>query len=246
MASNVTELIIKVGKKSTLSFSHSTAYRVVTYDELVETSKYLPECNLLIIEGIFDGEYENIRDFVTEYLKNSNNKVWFYTDDANDENINGLVDELDCDIFMTKESLFRNIFDVTKLNISTDINLRKELSESIQVEDGYGIFDGNFGIPDTEVLEEVDIPEIPETTEIPEPTETTEVHIPEIEETDVPVVAKKEDIEIIVHDIPDTAITFKGHSHKSKIVLKKKRKYLFQHYQTIQQVHMNLDPFRVS
>ena len=163
MASNVTELIIKVGKKSTLSFSHSTAYRVVTYDELVETSRLLPDCNMLIIEGIFDDEYDNIKNFVDNYLKaDKNNKVWFYTDDVNDENINGLVDELACDIFMSKESLFRNIFELTKLNISTDIKLRKELNTQIEVKDDFSGFDINFGEElegEDAGLEEVD-PEI--------------------------------------------------------------------------------------
>lgn len=161
MASNVTELIIKVGKKSTLSFSHSTAYRVLTYDELVETYKYLSDCHMLIIEGIFNDEYDNIRDFVSNFLHSSNeNKVWVYTEDTNDEITNGLVDELDLDIFYTKESLFRDIFDKTKLNISTDISLRKELGKLLETTDEFSGFEISFGDIVDETIENIE--EVPD------------------------------------------------------------------------------------
>lgn len=130
MTNSLPELIIKVGNKSVLSFSHSKAYRVVTYDELVATSKVLNNCHMMIIEGISDSEYDNIRDFVKSFTeKDESNRVWIYTENDSDDAVNGLIDELGYEIFDTQEKLFRDIFDKTNLNITTNVKLRKALNE---------------------------------------------------------------------------------------------------------------------
>ena len=130
MTNSLPELIIKVGNKSVLSFSHSKAYRVVTYDELVTTSRILSDCHLIIIEGINSDEYNGVRDFVKSFIdKDEANKVWIYSENTGDETINGLIDELGFDIFETQDELFKDIFDKTNLNISTNTKLRKTLNE---------------------------------------------------------------------------------------------------------------------
>ena len=193
MTNSLPELIIKVGNKSVLSFSHSKAYRVVTYEELVITSEHLKDCHVLIIEGIIDDEYTNIRNFIQSFKeKDEANKVFIYTENESDENINGLIDEFGFDIYTTQNDLFRDIYDKTKLNITTNIELRAQLNKLEQTDVNDDPFsDFNF---DNEVEEkQTRVDEVEEQKE----TENTAEVSTEHKETESELKVKIEKKEII-------------------------------------------------
>lgn len=128
MTNDFLELIVKVGKKSTLNFSHAKAYRAISSVDLVNKSKNHSNCQLVIIENIREEELNDVKDFIISFTKRGvDNKVWFYVKD-NDDITCGLADELEYEIFMSEDKLFRDIFNKTGLLITSDIKLRKELS----------------------------------------------------------------------------------------------------------------------
>lgn len=147
MTDTLTKIIVKVGSTSKLSFSHSKVYRAIDIDELIRLSEILDDCKLVIIENIEEDEVEKTKEFISQFTcKDTENHVWFYVED-NDETTCGVADELDLDIFLTKEELFRNIYDTIGLNISTSIAFRKELfNKESSTESAFDeAFDMTFG-----------------------------------------------------------------------------------------------------
>lgn len=127
MANNVVKLIVKVGNTSELSFSHSKAYRAVNAEELKQTYKLVNDCSIIIIEGVYEEEYDEVRDFISSYLDTGNKNIWFYSKEEEYNDVQGLADEFELDTFFNQKSLFKDIYEKTGEIITADIDLRAEL-----------------------------------------------------------------------------------------------------------------------
>lgn len=127
MTNDFLELIVKVGKTSTLSFSNVKAYRAISSEDLIRRVNNHSNCKAVIIENIREDELNTVKDFIQSFAVDNEKNVWFYVKD-NDDITCGLADELDYEIHLSEESLFKDIFNKTGRIITSNIKLRKELS----------------------------------------------------------------------------------------------------------------------
>ena len=153
---NKNEIIVKVGKKSKLKFSHSKVYRAITANELIKLSDIHNECNIVIIENIDMHEQETIKQFAIDFKnRNSKNTVLFFLPE-NDDITSGIADELDYDIVMTLADLYNIIYKMYDINVSTFIADKQRIN-SANIEESMpdGITD-IFGETIEEEMDKVD------------------------------------------------------------------------------------------
>jgi hypothetical protein len=112
-------IIVKVGNKSNLKFSHARVFRAITCDELSKLHLGHSDCHIVVIEGIAEKEEDSLKEFIVDFKKNKDNKVFFFIPDVNDEITAGVADELDYSIFMTLKDLYRAICSECGVQVST-------------------------------------------------------------------------------------------------------------------------------
>ena len=149
MTNESISIIIKVGKKSNMKFSHSKAYRALIPEDLDILHRSHPDCHLVIIENIKEDEEDAVRKFIQSFESESDeNKVLFYIPDEDDLETLGLADELNFDIYMTLEDIY---FAMKGLGYSLDVaatldSRREYFKEMSKAEDLEGVTDIFGGI----------------------------------------------------------------------------------------------------
>ena len=149
MTNESISIIIKVGKKSNMKFSHSKAYRALIPEDLDILHRSHPDCHLVIIENIKEDEEDAVRKFIQSFESESDeNKVLFYIPDEDDLETLGLADELNFDIYMTLEDIY---FAMKGLGYSLDVaatldSRREYFKEMSKAEDLEGVTDKFGGI----------------------------------------------------------------------------------------------------
>lgn len=144
MTNESISIIIKVGKKSNMKFSHSKAYRALIPEDLDILHRSHPDCHLVIIENIKADEEDAVRKFIQSFESESDeNKVLFYIPDEDDLETLGLADELNFDIYMTLEDIY---FAMKGLGYSLDVaatldSRREYFKEMSKAEDLEGVTD---------------------------------------------------------------------------------------------------------
>ena len=71
MTNESISIIIKVGKKSNMKFSHSKAYRALIPEDLDILHRSHPDCHLVIIENIKEDEEDAVRKFIQSFESES-------------------------------------------------------------------------------------------------------------------------------------------------------------------------------
>lgn len=165
MTNESISIIIKVGKKSNMKFSHSKAYRALIPEDLDILHRNHPDCHLVIIENIKEDEEDAVRKFIQSFESESDeNKVLFYIPDEDDLETLGLADELNFDIYMTLEDIY---FAMKGLGYSLDVAATldsrreyfKEMSKAEDLEGVTDIFGGVGEIQDSIDKENIDTDE---------------------------------------------------------------------------------------
>ena len=141
MANN-NEIIVKVGKKSKLKFSHSSVYRAITANELIRISDIHSDCNIVIIENIEENEQEAIRQFAVDFKnRSSKNTILFFLPE-DDDITSGIADEFSYEIVMTLADLYNKLYKTYDINVSTFMSDKKRISsENIEESMPEGITD---------------------------------------------------------------------------------------------------------
>lgn len=134
-------ILVKVGKQSKLKFSRSKVYRAITASEMQSITGRVSDCHIVIIENILESEEDTVREFIDSFTKIENNIVLFYVPD-NDDVTCGLADELEYDIYVSVDALYKKINDTFGVNVSTFMSDKKAFSavEDAVVEDVNDIF----------------------------------------------------------------------------------------------------------
>lgn len=144
MTNESISIIIKVGKKSNMKFSHSKAYRALIPEDLDILHRSHPDCHLVIIENIKEDEEDAVRKFIQSFESESDeNKVLFYIPDEDDLETLGLADELNFDIYMTLEDIYFAMKDLGySLDVAATLDSRREyFKEMSKAEDLEGVTD---------------------------------------------------------------------------------------------------------
>lgn len=129
----ITKIIVKVGKKSQVKFSHSKVYRAITYDDLVKTHKKYNDCNIVVIESIDKDEQTAIKEFIVDFRKQDRKNTVLFFIPNDDEVTSGIADELDYNIYLTLSDLYRTIYDTFSINVSTLLEDKRRInSEAVQ------------------------------------------------------------------------------------------------------------------
>ena len=127
------KIIVKVGKKSSIRFSHGKVYRAINNEELKALISKHSDCNIVIVESIYEHEQSEIKEILSTFVsKNENNLVLFYVPD-NDDITCGIADELadkiEHDIILTLKDLYKQLNKLKGLNVSIYSDDKRELSE---------------------------------------------------------------------------------------------------------------------
>lgn len=183
------EIIVKVGKKSQLKFSHSKVYRAITANDLVKLTNAHKDCSIIIIEGIDKDDEKDVKDFITNFKKeNENKQIYFYIPD-NDDITSGVADELDYNIYLSLNDLYSIIYETFNINVSIFLDDKKKLnSAEMQESLPEGITDifGNFDSKDDDEIKRF----IEEADNIEEISKEEQDNLEEIE--DEPEINKEE------------------------------------------------------
>ena len=135
MSNESNKIIVKVGKKSKVRFSHCKAFRAITVDELDITSKRNSDCHIVIIENIESYEEEALKKFIVEFKsKDESNEVLFFIPD-NDEVTSGVADELDYNIYLKLDDLYAIIYSNFGINVSTLIDDKQKYNQEGSLSD---------------------------------------------------------------------------------------------------------------
>lgn len=130
MSTESNKIIVKVGKKSKVKFSHSKVFRAVTVGELDGLTNKYDDCHIVVIEGIYKEEEASLKKFVGDFKARDNkNEVLFFIPD-NDEITQGVADELDYSIYLTLGDLYTVIYNTFGINVSTLIDDKKRLNSA--------------------------------------------------------------------------------------------------------------------
>lgn len=157
MTNESISIIIKVGKKSNMKFSHSKAYRALIPEDLDILHRSHPDCHLVIIENIKADEEDAVRKFIQSFESESDeNKVLFYIPDEDDLETLGLADELNFDIYMTLEDIYFAMKDLGySLDVAATLDSRREyFKEMSKAEDLEGVTDIFGGVG--EIQDDID------------------------------------------------------------------------------------------
>lgn len=128
MANNLIKIIVKVGNKSKLKFSHSKVYRAITTDDLNLLHRNNNDCHVVIIENIENDEQDAVKNFIVNFTKeDAKNRVLFFIPKQN-EITSGIADELDYDIYLTLNDLYNTLYNKFNVNVSTFLDDKKKLN----------------------------------------------------------------------------------------------------------------------
>ena len=142
MAQN--NILVKVGNKSTSRFRNAKTYRAITVNELKRLANNV-EASIIVVEFIRDYEYSSMIDFLREFNSSSDNHVFFYVPD-NDDNTTGAADELSLDIYMSLTDLYRAIQMDCGIIVDPDLSLNKKEFGDIEDDDPFNSdFEDPFG-----------------------------------------------------------------------------------------------------
>lgn len=114
------KILVKVGQKSTLHLREAKLYRAITVQELSNLSALHSDANIIIVERVYESEYKEMCDFLKGYLGSSENHVYFYSPE-NDDNTTGVADELSLDIYLSSSDLYHAIQVNCGINLDPDI-----------------------------------------------------------------------------------------------------------------------------
>lgn len=156
MANNLIKIIVKVGKKSNLKFSHSKVFRALTPNDLVALHEHNLDCHIVIIESIDKDEQDEVKKFIKEFNEaDTKNKVIFFIP-KQDEITSGIADELDLDISLSIKDVYKTIYDTFNINVSTFIDDKKNLS-STEIQDSIpdGITDIFGGLDNQDIEDDI-------------------------------------------------------------------------------------------
>ena len=202
MTSESNKIIVKVGKKSNIKLSNSKVFRAITSQELVKTARKHDDCRIVVIENISTEEQKDIKEFALEFKnKNENNSVLFFIPD-NDDITSGIADELDYNIYLTLGDLYKAIYDLYGINVSTFLSDKKkfnslELQESMP--DGMtDIFGGLDEALEDDMDKDIANVEIKEDIKVEESTAVEEIVLEE------PVIDESKVIETSVEVVTTT------------------------------------------
>lgn len=105
MVHRMKNIVVLVGEKLNIDV---IGYNVdIAVNVLELTSKVKENTDCIIIEGFNDTEYEELK-LIIKGERNYGRKVYFYVPN-NDENVCGLADELDMEIYMYMEDILKEI-----------------------------------------------------------------------------------------------------------------------------------------
>lgn len=133
---NTPKLAIKVGITSTLRLRGVRAYRAITAHELSKLIEKDPEIKLVIIEKVYENEYNETCEIIRNFLnRKDGQKVMFYSPD-NDAITTGAADVLELDIYLTAKDLYRSIKGNCGILVDPDLSL---WVDSANDEDDFGV-----------------------------------------------------------------------------------------------------------
>ena len=118
------KIIVKVGRKSALQFRSSYTYRAITIQEMRSLVEEIGDINIIIIENITEKEYKDACKFISDYISDTKNHVFFFTPN-NDVVTTGLADELNLNIYLDSQELYRAIKINCNLEVSPDISITR-------------------------------------------------------------------------------------------------------------------------
>lgn len=140
MDNSLTKIIVKVGDKSNVRFSHCKVFRALVAEDLFTLANKYEDCSIVIIENIDVEENDKVKKFIEEYTsKNENNSVLFFIADENDEVTSGLADELDYNIYMTLKDIYNVIKAKYGVNVSAFVEDKKD--DTVEDYELPGVFD---------------------------------------------------------------------------------------------------------
>lgn len=176
------KIIVKVGKKSGIRFSHSKVYRAINNTELKALINKHYDCNIIIIENIKEHEQSEIKEILSTFVsKDENNLVLFYIpedDDITSGIADELADKIEHDIILTLKDLYDKLHELKGLNVSIYLDDKKEAFE--QTDSGLdGVGDAFAGLefsPDdlAEPTPEKELEQTPEPEELKEDVKASE------------------------------------------------------------------------
>lgn len=126
MVNESNKIIVKVGKKSEVKFSHSKVFRAITANELASLVIKYDDCHIIVIESIDEDEQESVKLFIENFkAKDSSNEVLFFIPN-NDDITSGIADELEYNIYLTLNDLYTVIYDKFGINVSISLDDKKK------------------------------------------------------------------------------------------------------------------------
>lgn len=141
MSKDSNKIIVKVGDKSTLRFANSRVYRAITTTELQMLLDKHSDCHIVIIEKIEENEQEQVKEIASAFRnKDEMNDVLFFIPD-NDDITSGIADELDYNIYLNIEDIYKAINVNYGLNTSIKLDDRKQIIEEAGIPDDIPAFD---------------------------------------------------------------------------------------------------------
>lgn len=180
------EIVVKVGRKSDIIFNNAVVKprRAITIEEVRSIIKNNTAIQYVILERVEEREYDQLKEFIGEFK----GRILFYVTDFEDEETNGIADELSMDVYDTLDKLHEAITRQTGIEVANKLQKPSE--------DG-GVFDTSFYgekavEPELVIVEKEEELEV-QKVEIEEAVEVVEPEIEEIEVVEEPrVVIEKE------------------------------------------------------
>lgn len=179
MTNELTKIIVKIGDKSNVKFSHCKMYRAIMASELNTLAKANEDCNIVIIESISESEQNAVRDFAFEFNNiDEQHNVFFFIPDSNDTITSGIADELEYNIYLTLDDLYKAIYDKYNINVSVFIDDKKKYNTVVS-EDAFGLGD----MPSIDITGDIVVEQKEDETPVEEKSEEVEATNVKLEKT---------------------------------------------------------------
>ena len=131
------KVIVKVGKRpSNIRFSKAKVYRSITVENLDYTMEKHRDCNVLVIESIYEDEQDDIIKSIEKFKTLNNNNIVLFYIEGRDDITSGIADELNYDIYMEIDGLYKAIQRHTEVSVSTRLEDKRKYSNDILEELG--------------------------------------------------------------------------------------------------------------
>ena len=188
-------LFVKVGKEaSQLRFSHSKVYRAVTTYELKRNVEAHGDGHTIIVEGVYEEEQRELREYLPRFVSNNENKVIFFAKEGTlaykfaVSNKYPVISELD--------TLYSELGKLG-LKVSTLIDDKKKATynEEVLAETAFESITEELKPSENEVAEEVVEEPVEDTTEEIGVPEQLEEELPTIEDISIEEVVPDDTLE---------------------------------------------------